>query len=90
MDESLFKKIIAELVSVKYSGMLKFYTENEPLLDKRLVEFIQYANDNLPYLKGIQIDTNGLLLTESLGIKLFDAGLTYLHVNDYTETGEGG
>ena len=90
MDESLFKKIIAELISVKYEGMIKFYTENEPLLDKRIVEFVQYANDNLHNLKGIQIDTNGLLLTESLGTKLFKAGLTYLHVNDYTETGDGG
>ena len=35
MDESLFKKIIAELISVKYEGMIKFYTENEPLLDKK-------------------------------------------------------
>jgi len=90
MDESLFKKIIAELVSEKYNGMLKFYTENEPLLDKRIVEFVRYANENLPSLKGIQIDTNGKLLTESLGVNLFNAGLTYLHVNDYTETGGGG
>ena len=73
MDESLFKKIIAELISVKYEGMIKFYTENEPLLDKRIVEFVQYANDNLPNLKGIQIDTNGLLLTESLGIPIIEA-----------------
>ena len=90
MDEALFKKIIAELVSVNFKGMLKFYTENEPLLDKRIVEFIRFANDNLPNLKGIQIDTNGKLLTESLGKQLFDAGLTYLHVNDYSEKGGGG
>ena len=90
MDESLFKNIIAELASVKFNGLLKFYTENEPLLDKRITRFIQYANEKLPNLKGIQIDTNGKLLTEQLGIDLIKAGLTYLHVNDYTDTGGGG
>ena len=90
MDEALFKKIIDELASLNYNNILKLYTQNEPLLDSRLPSFVRYIKEKLPDLAWIQIDTNGKLLTEKLGIELITAGITYLHVNDYTKTGGGG
>ena len=91
MDERLVTKILDELVDVGFDGRLKFYTENEPLLDKkRLPGFVREARDKLPEVEVIQVDTNGTLLTEELGVELITAGINYLVINDYTETGGGG
>lgn len=90
MDDSLYKKIIDELVSVNFDGVLKLYHGNEPLLDKRLPDLTRYAKDRLPLLKRIQIDTNGMLLTEELGASLIKAGIDLIYVNDYTNAGGGG
>lgn len=91
MDDKLVTKILDELVDVGFKGRLKFYLENEPLLDKkRLPGFVREAREKLPDVKVIQIDTNATLLTEELGAELITAGITYLHVNDYTATGGGG
>ena len=85
MDEDLFEKIIKELHNEKFDGDLKFYTENEPLLDRRLTDFVREAKNNIPDVKRIQIDTNGLLLTEELGINLIEAGISHLHINNYSK-----
>ncbi|OFZ14646.1 MAG: hypothetical protein A2X86_18575 [Bdellovibrionales bacterium GWA2_49_15] len=90
MDDALFRKIIDEMASVSYSGIVKFYCNNEALLDRRIVEFIEYTKEKLPHLTRLQIDTNGKLLTRELGASLFNAGLTCMLVDDYTETGGGG
>ena len=85
MDESLFEKIIKELHDEKFEGDLKFYTQNEPLLDRRITEFVKFAKKAVPKVKRIQIDTNGLLLTEEIGIGLIEAGVNHIHINDYSK-----
>ena len=40
MSEKLFKKIITELQEMQYSGVVSLFSNNEPLLDKRIFEFI--------------------------------------------------
>ena len=45
MDDALFRKIIDEMASVSYSGIVKFYCNNEALLDRRIVEFIEYTKE---------------------------------------------
>jgi len=90
MDEDLFDKIIKELHDEDFSGDLKFYTENEPLLDRRLTEFVKKAKKYVPKAKRMQIDTNGLLLTEGLGGRLIDAGINHLHINNYSKDLKGG
>jgi radical SAM protein with 4Fe4S-binding SPASM domain len=90
MEETLFKKIIDELAFVNFQGVMKLYCGNEPLLDKRLTHFVEYVKERLPGLKHIQIDTNGILLTEELGIKLLEAGISSMYINDYTKTGGNG
>ena len=90
MKEALYKKIVDELISVNFKGVLKLYCGNEPLLDKRLPYFVRYAKEKLSGLKRIQIDTNGILLTEELGIELIEGGVNVLFINDYTKTGGNG
>lgn len=61
MSEELFKKIIAELEVMQYSGVLSLFSNNEPLLDKRIFKFIEYARKHLPNAKHA-LFTNGILL----------------------------
>lgn len=61
MDEDLLKKIIDELSELNYEGTIAFHSNNEPLLDKRLVSFLEYAKEKLPN-NLIYLFTNGTLL----------------------------
>ncbi len=62
MEESLFKKIIDELGAMNWSNYITLYSNNEPFMDKRIVEFIQYARAKVPKAY-IHLTTNGSLLT---------------------------
>ena len=43
------------MASVNFTGILKFYTENEPLLDRgRLSGFVRYAKEKLPGVKSFR------------------------------------
>lgn len=73
MDESLFYTLIDQLKSLDYSGRIKLYSNNEPLLDSRIFDFIEYSRANLPkayhmlYTNGSLLDVDKFLrLTKSL------------------------
>ena len=82
MTEELFKRIIDELAEMNFAGRICPLTNNEPLLDVRIVSFITYARQRCP-LSFLEIITNGILLTEELLLELFAAGLDSLIINDY-------
>lgn len=78
MDENLFYKIIDE--AVKYPvKRISPYLMNEPLLDKRLPDFISYIAKKRNPGTIIKINTNGSYLTEDLAVKLINSGLDKLH-----------
>ena len=62
MEEGLFKKIIRELGELNYSGRLALHSNNEPFLDERIIEFAQYAREQVPKAF-IYLYTNGTLVT---------------------------
>ena len=62
MTEELFRKIIDELAEMDYSGEIALFSNNEPFLDERIIEFHRYANERLPHAI-FQLFTNGSLLT---------------------------
>lgn len=62
MSWELFRKIIADLESLDYSGELALFSNNEPLLDERIIELHQYARKRLPKAR-MHLFTNGTLLT---------------------------
>ena len=62
MSEELFKKIIDELAEMDYSGRIALFSNNEPLLDKRILDFHRYARNKLPNAR-MHLYTNGTLLT---------------------------
>lgn len=62
MSTDLFYKIISDLVAMDYSSMLSIYSNNEPFLDERILDFYKYAKKKLPKAT-TSIFTNGSLLT---------------------------
>lgn len=73
MDEAVFKKIIDELSDLGYSGRLALFSNNEPLLDKRILEFHKYARTKCPKAR-MHLFTNGTLMTK----EIFEELLVYL------------
>ena len=88
MSEECHQKIVDELAELNFSGAVKYYTNNEPLMDDRLVDFLGYLKSKKLPLKYVCIQTNGTLLTSELGAALFENGLTWLIVNDYAPSGK--
>lgn len=69
MEMSLFHKIIDELSEMNYSGELSLFSNNEPLLDDRIVELHKYAREKLPNTR-IHMFTNGTLFNLELFVEL--------------------
>jgi len=74
-----YKELIDE-ISKHNVQRLTLFNNNEPLIDKRIFDFIKYARDKLDKME-ITLSTNGILLTKELLYKLKEAGLTYLYVS---------
>jgi len=61
MSTELFYKIINDLADMNYRGIISLYSNNEPLLDERIYEFVEYVRWKLPEVKQ-ELYTNGILL----------------------------
>lgn len=62
MTTELFEKIVNQLAEINYSGKFTTFSNNEPLLDDRIIEFNRYARKHLPHAR-MHLFTNGTLLT---------------------------
>lgn len=74
MPEDLFKKIIDELKTIKFTGRISPHLFGEPLLDKRIVRLMKYAHETLPKAK-LKMYTNADLLDINMLGGLCDAGV---------------
>ena len=84
MEMDLFRKIIDELGKMRFKGIIIPYLMNEPLLDKRMFQFIGMIREKCPEAF-VFVQTNGLLLDERFIVEAIDAGLDEIIVNDYSE-----
>ncbi len=82
LDDRIFYKIIDELKEMEFKGKITFNDFNEPLLDKRLVKFIEYTRRSIPSTS-IYLNTNGDLLTLDMWNELRNAGLDYAIISQY-------
>ena len=71
MSEELFKKIIDELSAMDYYGGLALFSNNEPFLDSRIIEFCRYARKKVPHAK-THLYTNGTLLKINMFVEVID------------------
>ncbi|MBT7272297.1 MAG: radical SAM/SPASM domain-containing protein [Nitrospina sp.] len=75
MEEETFNEIIAQLKAINFSGVIHYNFYNEPLLDKRLPEFVRYVKKHLPTCIN-RIISNGDFLSIDLADELIDAGVS--------------
>jgi radical SAM protein with 4Fe4S-binding SPASM domain len=59
---------------------IQFLKDGEPMLNKRLSAMIQYAK-NSDKFERVEVITNGSLLSESMNLKLIDAGLDTIRIS---------
>lgn len=83
MPEELFYKIIDELAEMEYKGYLSLFSNNEPFLDTRILDFLSYAVEKLPDAIHAMY-TNGMLLTKEKYLKLTEL-LNYLVIDNYND-----
>ena len=83
LPTQLIQKAICDLcVFDKYEGVVAFHRLNEPLLDPRIVELVEYARRKLPWAR-IAFASNGDKLTLDLWHSLRKAGLNDMLVTQY-------
>ncbi|WP_289422253.1 radical SAM/SPASM domain-containing protein [Thomasclavelia cocleata] len=70
LSSQIIYKCIDELATINFDGVVAFHRYNEPLIDPRLCQFIEYTNKKLPLAK-ILILTNGFYLSEEI-VKHFE------------------
>ena len=78
LDFSFYKKILDEGQGGRLWG-LKLSYRGEPLLHPDLVEMVAYAKSR--GVLDVFFNTNGMLLTEEMALKLMDAGLDRISVS---------
>lgn len=62
MEEKLFYSIINQLHELNYKKVVCLHCNNEPLLDNRIFNFLEYARNKLPHAI-LTLYSNGTLLT---------------------------
>ena len=83
MDEILFRKIIDDLARIEYDGKLALFSNNEPFLDERIIEFHKYARECLPKTR-MHLYTNGTLLTMDKFLQVIEY-LDELIIDNYNQ-----
>lgn len=89
MEEELFRKIIDDLAEAGYRGTIYPHFYGEPLLDNRLVDFMDYAHKRLPRAR-LVISTNGDFLTSQIMDKLYSAGVRSFLITLHGNIQDGG
>lgn len=79
MEISLFRRIIAQLSEIGFSGRLSFHFYNEPLMRKDIDALVAIARAGLP-LAYLVLYTNGDLLTDERYDNLIEAGIDFFIV----------
>lgn len=83
MEWGLYESIIKQLKELNYSGRFTTFSNNEPLLDERIVEWNRYAREQLPNAR-MHMYTNGTLLTLDKFIELSEI-LDELIIDNYQQ-----
>lgn len=83
MSDNLFKKIVDQLADVRYAGRFTTFSNNEPLLDDRIIEFNRYARERLPRAR-MHLFTNATLMTIEKFVALTEV-LDELIIDNYQQ-----
>ena len=86
MKEEIFFTIIDQLRAMDYHGTISLFSNNEPLLDGRILKFIEHARSLLPNATHA-LFTNGILLDEEK-FSVLVKNLNLLIVDNYDDNFE--
>lgn len=81
MPWDLFVHIVSQLGAIDYSGGLALFNNNEPLMDKRIIDMVRFARRAVPH-SVLNLFTNGTLLTRAKFAELI-AHLDFLYLDNY-------
>ena len=84
MEWELFEKIINELAEIDYTGKIALFSNNEPLLDDRIIEMHKFARSKLGKAR-FHLFTNGTLLTKEIYLELIKY-LDELIIDNYNQS----
>lgn len=87
MDEGLYLRILSDLASIDYSGIITYSRYNEPLADRIILTRIRQAREHLPKAT-LSTHTNGDYLDRDYLRDLKDSGLDRLKVQVYLANDE--
>lgn len=82
MSDETFILIIQKLKEIKYRGEIHLYGQNEPLLDKKLFDKIEYITQELPKVK-IALISNLTILNDEIINKLIKSPISYFSHSIY-------
>jgi len=82
ISEDLILKVINELITLDYLGVIRFSGFVEPLLDKKIFSHIYNFKKFLPKAR-IELVTNGDVLNKDRLKKLFESGLDKILISVY-------
>lgn len=80
----LLEKVAGELAALAFAGRVSLFGNNEPLLDRRLASIVQLFRSSCPGAD-LRVLSNGTRAHRDLVIELFEAGLSTLIINNYTD-----
>jgi radical SAM protein with 4Fe4S-binding SPASM domain len=82
MDENLYLRILRELGSINYAGVITYSRYNEPLADRIILSRLRQARELVPNAI-LSTHTNGDYLNRTYLLELKGAGLNCLRVQCY-------
>ena len=85
MSRELFEKIVMQLSEINYDGLVALFSNNEPFMDDRIIEFAKYAKEKLPDAF-LYLYTNAKLLTLEK-FKEIMVYLDYMQIDNYEPEG---
>ncbi len=83
MTDETYHEIISQLKELGWKGKLFMCVNNEPFMDKRIVDFARYAKEELSGIE-IAMISNGTLLSEDKLDSLIGV-VNQITINDYSE-----
>ena len=83
LDFDIVKKIVYNLKKLHFKGRINWHRINEPLLDDRICEIIQFTRSELSDVN-ITLITNGELLDQRKYNDLVKSGLDHLTISVYS------
>jgi 2-deoxy-scyllo-inosamine dehydrogenase (SAM-dependent) len=79
METGLYRRVVAQLSQIEFSGRLSFHFYNEPLVRRDLEDLVATARSGLP-LAHLVLYTNGDLLSDARYTNLLEAGIDFFLV----------